>query len=408
MNTNIIIIGGGVSGITTALTLQLMGIKTTCYADQLVDENVPPDPMFASLYPAASVIPHSVQSPKLDTLFPASLALFHALYQHNFENLVEHRHFELYEFPVEPPSYTRYLSGFSTIDESNITPIPRRPGAPELHGWVFDCFVAEWPYYMHNLYDCYREAGGILKQKRLEKDDIRKLPADLILNCAGARSGELFDDPEQQEYVRGHLVCVPDQEPLTDAQDWLVSYNYTPLTSVYSTPGGAPSDVYLYPVHGKWVLGGSRQFGRLNDAGDWEGETHRESINIGGLKVPGPILELNRAILDNSYQLQLPDDLSTMTARAGYRFSRTGTSEGLRLEAERACGKEIVHNYGHGGAGVTLSWGCALAILKYIVQRPEFDYTLNLGNLTAPLLKHLQLELQKVYLEYDHAKIEHI
>jgi D-amino-acid oxidase len=32
----------------------------------------------------------------------------------------------------------------------------------------------------------------------------------------------------------------------------------------------------------------------------------------------------------------------------------------VRLEAEDyAPGKLLVHNYGHGGAGVTLSWGCA-------------------------------------------------
>ena len=32
---------------------------------------------------------------------------------------------------------------------------------------------------------------------------------------------------------------------------------------------------------------------------------------------------------------------------------------GFRLEAERFGDKTLVHNYGHGGAGVTLSWGCS-------------------------------------------------
>jgi D-amino-acid oxidase len=31
----------------------------------------------------------------------------------------------------------------------------------------------------------------------------------------------------------------------------------------------------------------------------------------------------------------------------------------VRLEAEPVNGVTVVHNYGHGGAGVTLSWGCA-------------------------------------------------
>jgi D-amino-acid oxidase len=29
-------------------------------------------------------------------------------------------------------------------------------------------------------------------------------------------------------------------------------------------------------------------------------------------------------------------------------------------------GKKIIHNYGHGGAGVTLSWGCADEIVEMI------------------------------------------
>jgi D-amino-acid oxidase len=41
---------------------------------------------------------------------------------------------------------------------------------------------------------------------------------------------------------------------------------------------------------------------------------------------------------------------------AGLRPYRDGA---YRLEAETRSGKFIVHNYGHGGAGITLSWGCA-------------------------------------------------
>jgi D-amino-acid oxidase len=49
---------------------------------------------------------------------------------------------------------------------------------------------------------------------------------------------------------------------------------------------------------------------------------------------------------------------------AGVRPYRCGS---YRLDAETASGKLIVHNYGHGGAGITLSWGCA-AKVKDIVR----------------------------------------
>jgi D-amino-acid oxidase len=39
----------------------------------------------------------------------------------------------------------------------------------------------------------------------------------------------------------------------------------------------------------------------------------------------------------------------------------------VRLETERIGGATVVHNYGHGGAGFTLSWGCAEEVVKLIV-----------------------------------------
>ncbi|MEZ0388976.1 MAG: FAD-dependent oxidoreductase [Verrucomicrobium sp.] len=41
---------------------------------------------------------------------------------------------------------------------------------------------------------------------------------------------------------------------------------------------------------------------------------------------------------------------------AGLRPKRSGT---YRLEAITQGTKQVIHNYGHGGAGITMSWGCA-------------------------------------------------
>src|SRR6185436_7062318 len=40
--------------------------------------------------------------------------------------------------------------------------------------------------------------------------------------------------------------------------------------------------------------------------------------------------------------------------------------EGFRVEAERMGNKLLVHNYGHGGAGITLSWGTASLALDLV------------------------------------------
>ncbi|MEA2928102.1 MAG: hypothetical protein QOG38_530, partial [Hyphomicrobiales bacterium] len=44
---------------------------------------------------------------------------------------------------------------------------------------------------------------------------------------------------------------------------------------------------------------------------------------------------------------------------AGVRPYRKGA---YRLEAKTLSAKFVVHNYGHGGAGITLSWGCAARV----------------------------------------------
>jgi len=50
---------------------------------------------------------------------------------------------------------------------------------------------------------------------------------------------------------------------------------------------------------------------------------------------------------------------------AGVRPYRNSS---YRLEAETIAGKFIVHNYGHGGAGITLSWGCAAKVREIVQQ----------------------------------------
>ena len=50
---------------------------------------------------------------------------------------------------------------------------------------------------------------------------------------------------------------------------------------------------------------------------------------------------------------------------AGLRPHRDTT---YRLAAETLGGKFVVHNYGHGGAGITMSWGCAEEVVDFVRQ----------------------------------------
>jgi glycine/D-amino acid oxidase-like deaminating enzyme len=60
------------------------------------------------------------------------------------------------------------------------------------------------------------------------------------------------------------------------------------------------------------------------------------------------------------------DPDATGACIAGVRPYRNNS---YRLEAETMGSKFIVHNYGHGGAGITLSWGCAAKVADIVRQR---------------------------------------
>lgn len=60
-------------------------------------------------------------------------------------------------------------------------------------------------------------------------------------------------------------------------------------------------------------------------------------------------------------------DEDIIALRCGIRPHRRGR---VRVERQDAFGKLIIHNYGHGGAGVTLSWGTAEAAARLIAPEP--------------------------------------
>ena len=393
---DVIIIGGGITGITTGVVLQLLGLNTEIYAHKLATDPDQSDPRFASLYPAASVLPHSVGTDQLERLFGHSLEVFRLLHRYHSRGMKLHRHYEVFEFPSERPPYLDLMNNVEEIDPGNDPFVPRREQHAELSGWVFNCYLAEWPMYIREMYRWYRSAGGTITRKELMPEDLSTLNADLVVNCSGIWAPQLLELQEPLHVLRGHLLQVRDLPLFRNSEGLVPSYNYTPVRSVYSDPDGNPSDLYFYPRSNGWIFGGSRQPGILDSEGNWDGSGHDDMLAIGGESIPSAIWEVNREILAATFKFKL-DSSYTVEASTGYRYLGNSRSGNLILKGTDHGDKKLFNNYGHGGSGVTLSWGCALESARWVKElRGGF------GDLTSPrrpILKFLQHKLEELVFQ---------
>jgi D-amino-acid oxidase len=95
---------------------------------------------------------------------------------------------------------------------------------------------------------------------------------------------------------------------------------------------------------------------------------HPQRVVCGGISIPGrsdttPDPEVTERILQRCRRIEprLGDAAVTETI-TGLRPDRPS----VRLEAEPLGRSRCVHNYGHSGNGVTLSWGCARDVVRLV------------------------------------------
>lgn len=116
------------------------------------------------------------------------------------------------------------------------------------------------------------------------------------------------------------------------------------LTEFFVGVGETPDDLSYYFPHGDIVL-----MGGTEESGNWSlGPDPRTTARI--LRGCAAIEPRLRGV-------------AVTAQRIGLRPVRPS----VRLEEERLDGRRLLHNYGHGGAGVTLSWGCAGEVTAAVV-----------------------------------------
>ncbi|GGX25831.1 amino acid oxidase [Streptomyces malachitofuscus] len=187
-------------------------------------------------------------------------------------------------------------------------------------GWRYRAPVVDMPRYLAHLARRLRDAGGRMRRHHYDTlaDVLRERPGPVVVNCAGTGARSLVPDPSL-EPVRGQLVVVENpgiREFFCD-----------------DTPG-AESLVYIYPHVDTVVLGGTAEPGSWDT--DPDGDTARRIVQR--------CAEIDPRLAD----------ARVIECRVGLRPARPE----IRFEEERLGTTTVVHSYGHGGGGVTLSWGC--------------------------------------------------
>ncbi|KND44632.1 MULTISPECIES: FAD-dependent oxidoreductase [Streptomyces] len=178
--------------------------------------------------------------------------------------------------------------------------------------------LIDMPVHLRWLRERFAAAGGVVEERTVT--DLAAVDAPVVVNCTGLGARQLVPDPSVRP-VRGQLVVVENPGVTT----WLTSVDH----------GGSES-TYFIPQPGGLILGGTAE----EDA--WS-------------LTPDPVIA--REIVRRCAAIRPEiEGARVIEHRVGLRPARPA----VRLEREvLPGGRVLVHNYGHGGAGVTVAWGCA-------------------------------------------------
>jgi D-amino-acid oxidase len=335
---DVLVVGAGVSGLTTAICLAEAGARTVLQA-------AAPPAESTSAVAGAIWGPHLVEdSPRTARWRRETLAV-------------------LRDLATEPGTGVRIAAG---VEAARGSPAGRGAGAPDLPGtgrlqaeplepmppaavpgWLADLggavpcraedlpagFITGWRYaaplahmpaYLGYLAARFEGAGGRVEARTVSDlaGAARDRGARAVVNCTGTGARGLAADPSVTAF-RGQVV---------------IAENPGITQFFIGLPDATTELVYLFPHGDTVVLGGTEV------AGDWNTE-------------PVPAVA-ERILRDCAAVHARLAGARVLAHRVGLRPFRPL----VRLEAEPpdgTAGPLVVHNYGHGGAGITLSWGCA-------------------------------------------------
>ena len=307
MNPRVAVIGAGVSGLTSGVLFAERGYQTAIFARE-------PPQRTTSAAAAAIWFPYDAEP--VDQVTAWSLATYEILrgLARDPESGVVMTELRVFaragELPI--PAWADSL-GARALASADVPPHVFATG------YRVEVPVIDTSIYLDYLVARFARAGGVLAEGvefQLLGDVAPEY--DLIINCSGVGAARLVPDADVEPH-RGQVAIIA-KLPLPYA----IVCDDLPL-------------MYCIPRRNDCILGGT------NDVSD-DPEAKPEDT-------AGIVSEAARVL-----GIERPDVIGERVGLRPYRRS------GVRLERERLIdGRTVIHNYGHGGSGFTLSWGCAEA-----------------------------------------------
>lgn len=316
---NIAIIGAGVSGLTCGIVLLERGHRVSILADEIGHRTT-------SGAAAALWFPYDCEPQ--DKVIPWALETYNILVDLATKPQTGVSMLELRQFSrtgdIQIPEWGKALGACTLVMSSESARPARTEKSLTINsslfrsGFSINVPLTDTTIYLDYLARRFQKAGGSINGN-VRFNGLKDVdPAfDLIVNCAGMGARQLVHDVNLEPH-RGQVAIVPKIENLHCA----VVCDDAPL-------------MYAIPRANDCVFGGT------NDLSDNRAVDPNATAGI--------VAECSRVL-----NIDAPKILAE---RVGLRpFRRSG----VRLERDKLRdGPPVIHNYGHGGAGFTLSWGCA-------------------------------------------------
>ncbi|KAG1658960.1 hypothetical protein FOA52_004376 [Chlamydomonas sp. UWO 241] len=311
---SVVVIGGGVAGLTSALRVltEVPGSTVTIVSDKLGIETTTAGA--AGLWGPykMSNTPEELVNRWGGETFEHLMGLFYS------RDAVRAGVFLCYAHHVtsgyeDPPAWHNVVHNWAPMDPKHLALLPGK----YTHGHSYGNVMCEGRFYMQYVTDAINATGRAEWRNGVTlshwKEALTLGSFNALVNCSGLGAHTVAGDKEMYP-IRGQVMRV--------RAPW--------VTQVYR----ADTDFYIIPNREYVVLGGTAQ------VGDWSTEVDASDQKR--------IWEGCCALVPSLAQGEVVEDW------VGLRPGRPS----VRVEIE-AADVPVVHNYGHGGAGLTLSWGCA-------------------------------------------------